>query len=89
MKIIIIGIIGFLVVVYVFAYQRYKKNKMKNINTVQYFNETYLQHKKNFENENKIGSDIQPVDYVDRNVFAEEIQQQLRKKEPKKKLIFK
>lgn len=91
MKLFIILIIIFLVVVYLFTYIRYKKNKRHPINTVQQFHDTYL---KQADRSSKESID-HSMDYLIKEELFSEIQAELHEQnnsvqtpKAKKKLHF-
>lgn len=94
MKLILIGIIVFLVILYVFTYVRHKKMKNSRISAVEDFKNKY--HKKTESSSKKQSDSLRSyttkynstLDYVDRKQLAEEAMEMKQPKIVPKKLRF-
>ena len=73
MKMLIAGIVIFLIIVYVFAYRQHKKKRKQTIDTVQDFNRKYA---KTFLN-GKTDGNQNVTDYVDKQSLYEEVQHEI------------
>ncbi len=80
MKLLLTGIVVFLVVVYIYTYIRYKKSKKRNVNLVDEFKRKYLQKE---SNENGVDDEFikyttkfnSTIDYIDRDDLIKESQE--------------
>ncbi len=81
MKLLLTGIVVFLVVVYIYTYIRYKKSKKRNVNLVDEFKRKYLQKE---SKENDVDDDEfikyttkfnSTIDYIDRDDLIKESQE--------------
>lgn len=94
MKLILIGIIVFLVILYIYTYVRYKKMKNSRISAVEDFKNKY--HKKTESSSKKQSDSLKSyttkynstLDYVDRKKLAEETMEMKQPKIVPKKLRF-
>jgi len=85
MKLLLTGIVVFLVIVYIYTYIRYKKNKKRNVNLVDEFKRKYLQKE---SQKNDVDDEFikyttkynSTIDYIDRDDLIKESQEM---KEPK------
>ena len=84
MKMLIIIIIGFLAIIYIYTFIKYKKRKKNEISVVNSYRENYIE-KKRFNNQSDItdNSSYQQitkynssVDYIEWNDFVSEINEQ-------------
>ena len=90
MKLLIIGIIVFLVIMYVYTYIKYKKRKNSHISAVEDFNRKY--RKEQPENDPNTDEDLiayktkfnSTLDYIEREQLVEECQEMKKPKETKK-----
>lgn len=81
MKLLLTGIVVFLVIVYIYTYIRYKKSKKRNVNLVDEFKRKYLQKE---AKENDVDDDEfikyttkynSTIDYIDRDDLIKESQE--------------
>lgn len=94
MKLLLIGIIVFLVILYIFTYVRYKKMKNSRIRAVDDFKRKY--HKESAVPAKNQSDDLtayttkfnSTLDYVDRKQLAEEAKEMKQPKITPKKLQF-
>lgn len=97
MKLLLIGIVIFLVILYVFTYIRYKKMKKNRISAVDDFKKKYhkAEQVQNVQNQSR-NNDFttytskfnSTLDYVDREQLAEECQDMKQPKIKPKRLQF-
>lgn len=76
MKFLIIGILGFLIVVYLFTYRRYKRKKGKTIDTVQDFHRKYAKQNQTVNGMNS--SSEKMVDFLDKESLIADVQKELQ-----------
>ena len=84
MKMLIIIIIGFLAIIYIYTFIKYKKRKKNEISVVNSYRENYIE-KKRFNNQSDITDNYSyqqitkynsSVDYIEWNDFVSEINEQ-------------
>lgn len=76
MKFLIIGILGFLIVVYLFTYRRYKRKKGKTIDAVQDFHRKYAKQNQTVNGIN--ASSEKMIDFLDKESLIADVQKELR-----------
>lgn len=96
MKLLLIGIIVFLVILYIYTYVRYKKMKKNRISAVEDFKNKY--HKKEQKELDQIRNNDpmttytskfnSSLDYIEKNQLAEETQEMKKLKIVPKRLQF-
>lgn len=93
MKLLITVIVVFLIIMYGYAYIRYKKKRRQPMDHVQEFHEKYKDHSVCV---NTDANTYQPIDFMDKDEFVSDIQSEVREQTgtnspqtvPKKKLQF-
>lgn len=90
MKALLVVIIGFLVLIYVYTYIKYKKRKKNHISAVDNYRKNYLERINNKrwetfddESQKQITKYNSPVDYIEWNDFVSEVNEQKKTSEPK------
>lgn len=104
MKLLITVIVVFLIIMYGYAYIRYKKKRRQPMDHVQEFHEKYKNKKPNkieMTSDHSVcvntdANTYQPIDFMDKDEFVSDIQSEVREQTgtnspqtvPKKKLQF-
>ncbi len=93
MKILLIMIIGFLVLIYVYTFIKYKKRKNNQISVVKSYRENYIEKSKlkkqseatDYSLCQQVTKYNSPVDYIEWNDFVSEINEQKQNTNVKQK----
>ena len=91
MNLLIVFIVGFIALIYIYTYIKYKKRKKNQISIVDSFRENYIERINAVKNDNIYSDEIKnqitkynsSVDYIEWKDFVDEISEQTKASESK------